>query len=143
MIAIDTNILVYAHRADSPFHEKASKCVGEVAEGDQPWGIAWPCVHEFLAIVTHTRIYNPPTPLPLALDQVAAWLESPTLVMLGESTGYFATLKATAEKGQVTGPRIHDARIAALCASHGVRELYSADRDFNRFAIRVRNPLVA
>src|SRR5437016_4088870 len=84
VIAVDTNILVYAHREDSAFHEIAFRRVAEMAEGPANWAIPWPCVHEFLAITTHPRIYNPPTPLARALDQVDAWLESPTLVLLTE-----------------------------------------------------------
>lgn len=82
MIAVDTNILVYAHREDSPFHAAARDCITELAEGAANWAIPWPCVHEFLAIVTHRRIYNPPTPHAEALGQVEAWLESPTLTLL-------------------------------------------------------------
>ncbi len=84
MIAVDTNILVYAHREDSPFHDTALRRVAELAEGSAMWAIPWPCIHEFLAIVTHPRIYAPPTPLDRALDQVDAWLESPTLAVLAE-----------------------------------------------------------
>ncbi|RLB44033.1 MAG: VapC toxin family PIN domain ribonuclease, partial [Deltaproteobacteria bacterium] len=84
MIGVDTNILVYAHREDSPWHERAYACIKQLAEGSAPWAIPWPCVHEFLAIVTHPRIYQPPTPLSRALEQVEAWLESPSLVMLSE-----------------------------------------------------------
>jgi len=85
LIAVDTNILVYAHREDSPFHDAAFERIAELAEGPATWSIPWPCVHEFLAIVTHPRVYAPPTPLALALDQVDAWLESPTLALLAES----------------------------------------------------------
>src|SRR5229473_8418227 len=84
VIALDTNILVYAHREDSPFHEAAFLRLAELAEGAATWAIPWPCVHEFVAIVTHPRIYAPPTPLARALDQVDAWVESPTLVLLAE-----------------------------------------------------------
>lgn len=143
MIALDTNLLVYAHREDSPFHEAAFRRVAELAEGAATWAIPWPCVHEFVAIVTHLRIYAPPTPLARALDQVDAWLESPTLVLLAESAAHWPTLRALLADGRVAGPQIHDARIAALCRQHGVRELWSADRDFNRFAgLTVVNPLV-
>lgn len=143
MIAVDTNVLVYAHRADSEFHERAEECVTALAEGTDPWAIPWPCVHEFFSIVTHPRIYAPPTPAARALDQIAAWLESPTLVLLGEGKGYFRALKEAIQKGKVSGPKVHDARIAALCKDHGVTELYSADRDFHQFSmIRVKNPLI-
>jgi toxin-antitoxin system PIN domain toxin len=142
VIAVDTNILVYAHRADSPFHAAAARRLADLAEGRAPWAIPWPCLHEFLAIVTHARIYDPPTPPVLALGQVDAWLEAPTLVLLAESEQYWTELRSLVTAGGVTGARIHDARIAALCRQHGVRELWSADRDFGRFAdLVVVNPL--
>jgi toxin-antitoxin system PIN domain toxin len=143
LIAVDTNILVYAHREDSPFHELAFERVSDLAEGPATWAIPWPCLHEFLAIVTHPRIYAPPSPLARALDQVDAWLESPTLALLAESTEHWATLRALLAAGRVAGGRVHDGRIAALCRQHGVRELWSADRDFSRFAgLSVVNPLI-
>jgi uncharacterized protein len=143
VIAVDTNILVYAHREDSPFHEAAFRRVAELAEGPATWAIPWPCLHEFLAIVTHPRIYAPPTPLDRALDQVDAWLESPTLAVLGESTTHWPTLRTLLAGGRVVGALVHDARVAALCRQHGVRELWSADRDFSRFpGLAVVNPVV-
>ena len=143
MIAVDTNILVYAHRRDSEFHERAGTAVRRLAEGRTAWAIPWPCIHEFLAIVTHPRIYLEPSPLPAALDQVSAWSESPSLTLLAEGPRYGERLDALLRSARVTGPRIHDARIAALCLHHGVRELWSADRDFGRFPdLATRNPLV-
>lgn len=144
MIAIDANILVYAHRAESPFHETASRRMVELAEGAASWAIPWPCLHEFLAVVTHPRVYKPPTSLDTALDQVDAWIESPSLVLLAESVAHWAVLRELLVAGHIAGPQVHDARIAALCRQHGVRELWSADRDFSRFpGINVTNPLIA
>ncbi len=143
MIAVDTNILVYAHREDAPFHNVAFSRVAELAEGPADWAIAWPCLYEFLAIVTHPRIYSPPTPLVRALAQLDAWQESPTLTLLAESSTHWPALRAQLAASRVVGPRVHDARIAALCQDHGVRELWSADRDFSRFAgLAVVNPLL-
>ncbi len=123
--------------------ERANERLTKLAEGRAPWALAWPCVHEFLAIVTHPRIYAPPTPLALAIDQVEAWMESPSLVLLGEGPGYSTTLRELLAAGRIDGPRVHDARVAALCAQHGVSELWSADRDFSRFGgLVVRNPLI-
>lgn len=144
MIAVDTNILVYAHRRDSQWHVSAAACMRELAEGADSWALPWPCLHEFLAIVTHERIFAPPTPLSKALEQVTAWLESPTLVVLAESAGYWEVLARLMAQSKITGPRVHDGRIAALCIHHGVRELLSADRDFTRFGeLKTRNPLAA
>jgi toxin-antitoxin system PIN domain toxin len=142
MIAVDSNILVYAHREDSPMHAPALECVVGLAEGRTPWAIPWPCLHEFLAVVTHPRIYSPPTPLDLAVDQVEAWLESPSLVLLAEDEAYWPRLRTLILAGQVAGPKIHDARIAAICLQHGIVELWTIDRDFSRFpGLKVRNPL--
>jgi toxin-antitoxin system PIN domain toxin len=143
VIAVDTNLLVYAHREDSSWHDVAYARLAELAEARAAWAIPWPCLHEFLAIVTHPRIYAPPTPLPAALDQVEAWVEAPSLVLLAESEGYWRELRPTLEAGRVAGAQVHDARVAALCRQHGVRELWTADRDFGRFpGLTIRNPLV-
>jgi toxin-antitoxin system PIN domain toxin len=143
MIVVDTNVLVYAHRVDSAWHEEATAAIAGLANAMAPWAIPWPCVHEFLAIVTHSRIFAPPTPLDRACDQVDAWLESPSLVLLSEDLVYWPALRDIVVAGRVSGPRVHDARIAALCRRHAVRELWTADRDFSRFPeLIVRNPLV-
>jgi toxin-antitoxin system PIN domain toxin len=144
LIAVDTNVLVYAHRRDSPWHAAAAACMRELAEGTASWALPAPCLHEFLAIVTHERIFSPPSPLPKALEQISAWLESPTLVVLSETAGDWEVLGRVVERAKITGPRIHDGRIAALCIHHGVRELLSADRDFSRFGeLPTRKPLAA
>jgi predicted nucleic acid-binding protein len=88
VIAVDTNLLVFAHRDDSPFHEAAWRSLTLLAESRAPWAIPWPCIHEFFSIATHPRIYNPPTPIPKALDQIEAWMESPSLVLLNESPAH-------------------------------------------------------
>ena len=143
MIAVDTNILVYAHREDSEWHATASARVAELAEGRGDWAIPWPCIHEFMAIATHPKIFTPPTPLATAIDQVEAWLESPTAHLLAESELHWPQLRTLIVNGKVVGARVHDARIAALCLQHGVRELWSADRDFGRFPeLTVSNPLI-
>jgi toxin-antitoxin system PIN domain toxin len=143
MTAVDTNLLVYAHRRDAEWHQPAERVVRGLAEGPDAWAIPWPCIHEFLAIATHPRIFRTPTPVEAALDQVVAWLESPSLTLLGEGEDYWPVLRRLMAASRVDGPRVHDARVAALCLSHSVRELWTADRDFSRFpALKVRNPLV-
>lgn len=142
MIAVDTNVLVHAHRADAEWHDRAAACVRQLAEGRSPWAIPWPCLHEFLAIATHPRIWDPPTLTRTALAQVDAWLESPSLVLLAEGPEHWSELRQLLEVGRIAGGRVHDARIAALCMAHGVRELWTADRDFSRFpSLATSNPL--
>lgn len=142
MIAVDTNILVYAHREESEWHASASARVTVLAEGRAQWALPWPCVHEFIAIVTHPKIFKPPTPLAAAIDQIDAWLESPSVTLLAESPLHWQQLRGLLRTGRIAGAMVHDARIAALCLQHGVRELWSVDRDFGRFpALTVTNPL--
>jgi uncharacterized protein len=143
MIAVDTSILVYAHREDSPFHVQAFRCIAELAESRASWSIPWPCLHEFMAITTHPKIFSPPSPLAAAVAQVEAWLESPSLVLLSEERDHWSILQRIINASKATGPLVHDARIAALCLSHGIKELLTADRDFGRFRdLKTRNPLV-
>jgi len=141
MIAVDTNILVYAHRADSPYHEAATRALS--ALGTARWAIPWPCVHEFYAIVTHPKIFDPPTPVADALLALETWRAS-SLQVLGETEEHWSMLSDLLRQAQVVGPMVHDARVAAICLQHGIEELWSIDRDFSRFpALRVRNPLVS
>jgi uncharacterized protein len=141
VIAVDTNILVHAHRSDSPWHEAATEALDQLS--GIRWAIPWPCIHEFLAITTHPRVFDPPTPLADALAAVESWRQS-SLVLLGETEEHWTTIAELLARGKVAGPQVHDARIAALCGQHGIEELWSADRDFSRFpALRVRNPLIA
>ncbi len=143
MIAVDTNILVYAHRRESAWHETAARVMRQLAESSSSWALPWPCVHEFLAIVTHPRIYTPPSTMAKALDQAEAWMESPSIVLLAEGEAHWEALRATLISSRMLGPQVHDVRVAALCLQHGVTELWTADRDFARVAgLRTRNPLV-
>jgi len=142
MIAVDTSLLVYAHREDSPFHEAAQAAVLGLVNSGRRWGIPAACAHEFVAITTHPRIYQPPTPLPAALAAMEVWLLEGRAELLSEGPGYWDILRSISIKAAVLGPLIQDARVAACCLHHGVTELWSADRDFSRFpALLTRNPL--
>ncbi|MEO6969168.1 MAG: TA system VapC family ribonuclease toxin [Rhodanobacteraceae bacterium] len=143
MIAVDTNLLVYAHRADMPQHADAVEALRSLAEGSAPWAIAWPCVHEFFAVVTSARFKPASTPKHAwaAICNIAA---SPSLRLIGEGVNHLQWLARMVERGDVRGAMIHDARIAAICLAHGVNELWTADRDFARFPeLKTRNPLTA
>jgi len=143
MIAVDSNLLVYAHRRDSEAYVTARGRIEELTAGRAQWAIPYPCVHEFIRNVTDHRIYRDPTPLDRAFDQVTAWVDSPTLRLLGEGRAHLELLADVAREGRVRGAAIHDARIAAICLEHGVSELWTADRDFGRFpSLKTRNPLV-
>jgi toxin-antitoxin system PIN domain toxin len=143
LIAVDTNILIYAHRRDSEWHKPAASCLRTLAESKANWAIPWPCLHEFMGISTHKKVYVPPSTLKEAITQVEVWLASPRLRLIAEHATYWNELKALALRGKISGPQIHDARIAAICLEHGVTEMWTADRDFQRFpSLKTRNPLI-
>ena len=143
MIALDTNLLVYAYRKELPDHARAYRMLGRLANGDQPWALPWPCVYEFLRVITHHRVFDPPTELDKALADVESLLASPSLVLLGEGPAHGRHLRSMLDGGRTTGNVVHDAHIAALVREHGTHELWTLDRDFARFpGIRTRNPLL-
>jgi len=141
LIAIDTNILVYARRAETPYHEKARSLIEKLANGVEPWALPWPCVYEFLRVVTHARVFDPPTDLDAALEDLESLLGAPALALLGEGPAHAGFLRQMVASGRTTGNLIHDAHIAALVIEHGARELWTTDRDFARFpGLRIHNP---
>jgi uncharacterized protein len=139
--AIDTNVLIYAEVDSNQHHGAALQLVNRLAQGGLPWAIPWPCVYEFLRVVTHPRVFHPPVPLYVALDDLARILASPSLVLLAETERHAALFDQVIRQAGATGNLIHDAHIAALCLEHGVSELLTGDRDFSRFqGLRVTNP---
>ena len=142
MIALDTNVLLHARRHELPRHERARQLLRELAEGDEPWAIPWPCVYEFVRVITNPRVFDPPSDLDTVLDDLDALLASPSLVLLAEGPAHRAHLRRMAQGGRAAGNLAHDAHIAALVTEHGVAELWTLDRDFARFpGVRTRNPL--
>lgn len=143
MIAVDTNVLVASHRADAEAHGLARAAVVELAQGVSPWSIPWPCIHEFFRVVTGIRVFLEPTPPATALAFLRGLMQSDSLAMIGEGPTHFDTLERLVMAGRVSGAMVHDARIAAICLANGVRELWTADRDFSRFPeLKTRNPLI-
>jgi uncharacterized protein len=142
MIAVDTNLLVHAHRRDGAFHEAAKRAVSGLAESPSPWAIPFHCLVEFYGIVTHPAIWRSPSTPEQTREQIRAWRESPTLVVLADEPEGLESLLDLLVRARVTGPKVHDGRIAAVCLEHHVRELWTIDRDFSRFPELVtRNPL--
>jgi uncharacterized protein len=139
--AVDTNVLVYAEIRSSRHHACASDLLRSLAESGLPWAIPWPCVYEFVRVVTHPRVYHPPAPMDVVLTDLAAILASPSLVLLGETSRHAEIMATVVRQSGATGNLVHDAHIAALCLEHGVTELLTGDRDFSRFAgLRVSDP---
>jgi uncharacterized protein len=143
MIAVDTNVLVYAHRRESLFFSTAYDCMKRLAEGQQAWGIPVSCLHEFLAVATNPKIFNPASTPVQAIAQIDAWLASPKAHVLHSTATHWRVLSELAHKAKLQGGQFHDARIAAICIENSVSVLWTADRDFGRFpALKTLNPLM-
>jgi hypothetical protein len=142
LIAVDTNILIYARREEMPLHRPAKELLESLAEGERPWTLPWPCIYEFLRVVTHPRVFSPPSDAELVIESLESLLRSPSLVLFGEGPSHLASMKRALLSSRCTGNLVHDAHIAALLLENGVDELWTHDRDFNRFpGLRVRFPL--
>lgn len=141
MQALDTNVLIYAEVESNTRHAAARALLKSFAEGALPWAIPWPCVYEFLRVVTHPRVFHPPVPLEIALNDLRNILSSPSLVLLRETERHMTILDRTIRQAEAAGNLIHDAHIVALCLEHGVSELITGDRDFSRFeGLKTINP---
>lgn len=143
MIAVDTNLLVYAFNSSSPFHTAALAAIHGLIDARRAWVIPWPCVHEFVAIGSHPKIHPKAPPAGQLLDALFRLVSSARATVIGESTRHAETLARLLQSSEVRGGLVHDARIAAICIDHCVEELWSADRDFSRFPdLKLRNPLL-
>ncbi len=133
MIALDTNVLVYAHREELPQHQLARQRLTELAEGAALWALPVFCLGEFLRVVTHPRIFAPPTDLAFATAILEDLLGSSSLKVLNPGPRYPALFLAALRAADTRGNLVFDAQIAALCQEHGVSRLLTLDRDFARF----------
>jgi toxin-antitoxin system PIN domain toxin len=145
MLAVETNVLVYAHRREVAEHATAGAVLRGLAEGPERWAIPWPCVYEFVSVVTNRRIWKRAASTPAeALSQLRAWCDAPGCELIGETEDFLSILEPLARRPRVSGPVIHDARIASICVAHGVEALLTRDRDFSLFPeLTTRNPFIS
>jgi toxin-antitoxin system PIN domain toxin len=133
VIAVDTNVLVYAHRAEMRLHEVALDRVRVLAEGNQPFAIPLFVIGEFVRVVTHPRTFNPPTTLEVALEYLDRLLGSPSARLLTPGPDFPALFGDACREAAAAGNLAFDAQLVAVCREHGVSELLTEDRDFSRF----------
>jgi len=139
VIAIDTNLLVYAHRAGTPEHARARKAIDAASRG--AWGIAVPCVAEFYSVVTNPSCPPRPSTSAEAGDFIAGLVEGGA-VLFAPGPGFGARLLRLAKAMKVAGARIFDLQIALMAFEGGAAELWSHDRRFQTVpGLPVRDPL--
>jgi toxin-antitoxin system PIN domain toxin len=133
VIAVDTNILVYAHREELPQHRRARARLVELAEGSARWAIPVFCLGEFLRVMTHPRLFDPAFDVVEACEALGRVLASPSLVVLTPGDRFWPLLSRATHDAHAIGNLVFDAQIVALCRETGVSTLLTEDRDFDRF----------
>lgn len=143
MIALDTNILVYAHRRGTPHHLEAYRLIERLAQRREPYALFWPSLYEFLRVVTHHRVFDPPSRPEEAMEALEQLLAPPGVRVLSEGVYHAEIMRRVLRQTPVTGNLVHDAHLVALALEHGVHEILTADADFRRFPqILSRNPFL-
>jgi uncharacterized protein len=141
VIAVDTNILVYACNTSSRAHERALAAMDRLVN-EPAWGLPWIVAGEFYSVLTDARLWREPQ-IDAALSALDGWISTPGARLLAEPPGQWPRLRTLLAGARPLGPKVHDARIAGVCLAAGVSELWSSDRDFSWYPqLTVRNPLV-
>jgi toxin-antitoxin system PIN domain toxin len=144
VVALDTNVLVHAHRRGVAYHEQALALLAALGEGPAPYALFWPSLYEFLRVVTHHRVFDPPSTTADALEAIRDFLAPPVVRVLSETARHPALLARVLAESRATGNLVHDAHLVALALEHGVHEILTLDGDFARFPqLASRNPFLA
>ncbi|HTT82653.1 MAG TPA: type II toxin-antitoxin system VapC family toxin [Rhizomicrobium sp.] len=141
MILVDANLLIYAHVASAPQHDRARRWLDEQLDGPARVGLPWMCLLAFLRIVTNPRIYPRAERISDAWRQVSEWLALDTVWIPAPTERHARVLEQLLDVSGAHGNLVYDAHLAALAMEHGL-VLCSADTDFARFPqLRWFNPL--
>ena len=140
MIAVDTNVLVYAFVPHSRFHDQAVTELESLATGAVPWGLPVFAIGEFLRVVTHSGYLSPPADISAAVANIDDLLRSSTAELLVPDMRFWPVMRDVLADARVSGNNVFDAQIVAVCLEHGVDTILTEDRDFRRFtSIRVQH----
>ncbi len=141
MIAVDANLLLYASDTSSVHHPAARRWLESVLSGGEAVGLPWAALLAFLRVGTNPRIRKDAFTVEEACGIVAEWLERPNITLLNPGERHWQILRDMMARGQVRGPLVTDAHLAALAIEHGA-EFATTDRDFARFpGLKFFNPL--
>lgn len=142
--AIDANLLLYASDEESPLHDRAIELLDEIAMGPEIAYLFWPVAMAYLRIATHPAIFARPLSHADARANLESLLSLPHVQAVGEGDTFWPRFREVADDVRPTGNLVPDAHIVALMLSHGVRTIWTRDRDYRSFTgIRVRNPFVS
>jgi toxin-antitoxin system PIN domain toxin len=141
MIALDTNLLVYAHRSGLPEHRPAQRAVEKACLNPKGWAIPAFCAAEFWAVVTHPT----GSPRPSQAEEARAFLaelRAAGAKVLYPRDGFMERLAQLATDLKIQGPRIFDLQIALVSFEGGASEIWTHDRRFVSLpGLPARDPL--
>jgi hypothetical protein len=141
MRCVDVNVLVYAHRPESPDHERYRAWLEQARRDDEPLALSSLVLSGFLRVVTHHRVFREPTPLATAVDFVQALRSSPNAVSVSPGERHREIFVGLCREVGARGNDVPDAYHAAVAVENGAT-WYSADRSFARFrTLRWAHPL--
>ena len=133
MVIVDTNVLVYAADADSPFHTACRTWVEARHAGPDVWYATWPILYEFLRVATHPRVLKQPWTVAEAWQFVTTLLASPGADILLPTPRHVEVAgQVIAEIPHLAGNLLHDTHTAVLMREHGIRRICTRDTDFYR-----------
>ena len=139
--ALDVNILVYASDTGNPLYEPATSFLDRCVQGRELFYLGWPTVMGYLRIVTHGAVFDRPLTPAQAMANIETLLGLPHMRVLAEDEGFWDVYRSTTATVPTRGNLVPDAHLAALLRQHGVKTLYTHDRDFRRFDfLDVRDP---
>ena len=143
MLAVDTNVLLYAANADSPFHGPCRNQLERWRRDPSPTFLTWNVCYEFLKNATHARVFSRPWQVEFAMQFLQALLAAPGFTLLTATPRHEAVLAQTlAELPELRGGVLHDLHTAVLMREHGISQICTRDRDFDRFPfLTVIDPL--
>lgn len=132
MIAVDTNILIYAHRSQTPEHKKAKQALNRLISESQEigWGFSYPCVTEFWSIASHPQISGRPSTLKECQSFIASLTMEGGAQIFMPGPEFAVKLMQMAQDLNISGVRIFDLQIALMASDAGVSRLWTHDHNF-------------
>jgi uncharacterized protein len=132
LILTDVNVLVHAHREDSPDHARCLAEIEALVSSSSAFGLSMLALSGFLRIVTHPRVFDPVSPLDRALAFCNYLRKQPHGVALHPGPRHWDIFENLCREANCKGNLIPDAWFAALAIEHGA-EWVTMDRGFARF----------
>jgi hypothetical protein len=140
--ALDTNILLYASDSNSPYHERARSFLEDCIKQEELFCLGWPTVMSYLRIATHPSVFDRPLMPDEAMANIETLLNLPHTRFLSEEEGFWDIYRELTAGVPTRGNLVPDAHLAAILRQHGLKKLYTHDRDFLKFAfLNVHNPI--